>query len=57
MVIHNRYNADKNQQYHLVPKLTEAHVNPNNVQKMKVKLATQVLSATVSAAFNTYTGC
>lgn len=48
------YNADKNQQYRLTPKLTEVHVNPNNFQKMKVKLATQVLSAILSAAFNTY---
>ena len=32
------------------PKLTEKHIHPNNFQKMKVKLATQVLSHTVAAS-------
>lgn len=52
--VNDLYNADKNNQYRLAPKLTDVHVNPNNFQKMKVKLAAQILSATVSAAFNTY---
>ncbi|CAH1284744.1 unnamed protein product [Diabrotica balteata] len=36
------------------PKLTEAHINPNAFQKMKVKLASQVLSSTVAASLNLY---
>ncbi len=35
-------------------KLTEKHLNPNGFTKMKVKLATQVLSHSVAAALNTY---
>lgn len=35
------------------PKLTDRHMNPNNFQKMKVSLATQVFSHSVSAAINT----
>ena len=37
-----------------VPKLTEKHIRPNNFQKMKVKLATQVLSHTVAATICMY---
>ena len=37
-----------------VPKLTEKHIRPNNFNKMKVKLATQVLSHTVAATICTY---
>ena len=36
------------------PKLTEKHIRPNNFQKMKVKLATQVLSHTVAATICMY---
>ena len=36
------------------PKLTEKHIHPNNFQKMKVKLATQVMSHTVAAAICMY---
>ena len=36
------------------PKLTEKHIRPNNFNRMKVKLATQVLSHTVAAAICTY---
>ena len=37
----------------MAPKLTEKHLNPNGFTKMKVKLATQVLSHSVAAALNT----
>ena len=36
------------------PKLTEKHVRPNNFNKMKVKLATQLLSHTVAATICMY---
>lgn len=48
------YNTDKNKQCRIAPKLTDAHINPNNFQRMKVKYASQILSNTVSAALNTY---
>ena len=35
-------------------KLTENHIHPNNFKKMKVKLATQVISHTVAASLCTY---
>lgn len=44
------YRVDCKRAYRLAPKLTESHINPNNVKKMKVKYATQVLSNTVAAA-------
>lgn len=40
----------------MAPKLSDAHVYPTNFQKMKVKYATQVLSATVAASLNAYIG-
>ncbi|CAG9822648.1 unnamed protein product [Phaedon cochleariae] len=49
----NFYNA-KLKQYKLCPKLTNAHLNPSNFQKMKVKYASQVFSHSVAAAFYTY---
>jgi len=48
------YSTDKIKQCRIVPKLTDAHINPNNFQRMKVKYASQILSNTVSAALNTY---
>lgn len=36
--------------YHMLPKLTDAHLNPTFHQKMNVSMAAQVLSHTVSAA-------
>ena len=42
----------------LAPKLGEKHVHPPPIWgKMKVKLATQVLSHSVSAALKTYEAC
>lgn len=48
------YTKDKLQSYRLAPKLTDAHLNPTNFQKMKVKFASQIFSATLAAALNTY---
>ncbi|KAK9728642.1 THAP domain [Popillia japonica] len=36
-----------------LPKLSDIHINPNNFQKMNVRLAVQVLSHSVSAAIRT----
>lgn len=36
------------------PKLTDARIKPTGFQKMKVKLATQVLSSTVAASLNLF---
>lgn len=47
------YNTDQSNKSKSVRKLSAAHINPNNFQKMKVKLATQVLSKSVSAAIQT----
>lgn len=43
------YQYEKQSTLRMAPKLREAHVNPNNCQRMKVRLASQVLSRTVSA--------
>ena len=45
--------SDSKRSIRLVPKLTEQHIHPSRFQKMKVKLATQVFSASVAAAMNT----
>jgi len=37
----------------LAPKLTDAHINPNPFQKMKVRYASQIFSATVAAGMRT----
>ena len=48
------FNKDKSLPIRCAPKLTERHVHPNNFAKMKVKLATQILSHTVAASICTY---
>ena len=48
------YSRDSALPIRSVPKLTEKHIRPNNFNKMKVKLATQVLSHTVAATICTY---
>lgn len=48
------YEHDKQHPLRAAPKLTDAHINPSNFDKMKVKFATQVFSATVSASLNLY---
>lgn len=48
------YNLDKGYSVRAAPKLTDSHIFPSNFEKMKVKYATQVFSATVEAALNVY---
>lgn len=48
------YNEDKKQFYRCAPKLTYAHIHPTGFEKMKVKLAVQVLSRTVASGMYTY---
>lgn len=48
------YEKDKKLRNRLAPKLTESHIKPTNFEKMRVKFATQVLSATVAASLETY---
>ena len=38
----------------MAPKLTDSDIRPRAFEKSKVKYASQVLSATVSAALDTY---
>ena len=52
--VKNLYDRDSLMSIRCCPKLTEKHINPNGFTKMKVKLATQVLSHTVAAAISTY---
>lgn len=49
------YEMDKQKQdYRLAHRLTNEHIYPNPFQKMKVKLAAQVFSHSVTAAITTY---
>lgn len=48
------YSLDRQKQYRLAPRLSDEHIFPNNFQKMKVKLATQVFSHSVAVAMFTY---
>lgn len=48
--IETLYQIDNKNSIRCCPKLTNNHMHPNGFTKMKVKLATQVLSHTVSAA-------
>uniref|UniRef100_A0A6P7HCR3 Uncharacterized protein LOC114347047 n=1 Tax=Diabrotica virgifera virgifera TaxID=50390 RepID=A0A6P7HCR3_DIAVI len=48
------YREDKKQPYRCAPKLTDAHIRPTNFQKLKVKLATEVLSGSVASGMQTY---
>lgn len=48
------YTSDKEEKFRLAPKLSSIHIFPNNFQKMKVKYAAQVFSATVCAGMNAY---
>jgi hypothetical protein len=38
----------------MAPKLCKSHVEPTQFERMRVKYATQVLSATIAAALETY---
>lgn len=44
------FNHDFNRPVKLCPKITKIHINPNNFQKMSVKLAVQLFSNSVAAA-------
>ena len=48
------FNKEQKLPIRTAPKLTEKHLNPNGFSKMKVKLASQVLSHSVAAGINTY---
>lgn len=52
--LENMYHLDKQKQYRLAPKLSNDHIFPNNFQKMKVKLASQIFSHSVAVAMYTY---
>lgn len=53
--IRHFYDVDRNSltDCRAAPKLTERHLNPQNFQKMSVKLATQVFSSSVSRGMHT----
>lgn len=48
------FNDDSKLKNRLAPKLTKSHIDPTNFERMKVKYATQVMSATVAAGLETY---
>jgi hypothetical protein len=50
------YESDKQVSFRQAPKHTDSHLNPTNFQKMKVKLAAQLISASASAGLNTWDG-
>ena len=52
--IESFFDKDSHQFYRCAPKLTTSHIYPSNFQKMKVNLAVQVLSHTVSSGMNVY---
>lgn len=52
--IEKLYSHQKEQNLRLIPKITNAHIEPNNFQKMRVKYAAQIFSRTVYGALNTF---
>ena len=48
------YEHDQQLPFRCRPKLTDKHIHPNGFEKMRVKLATQILSQTVASAISTY---
>ncbi|KAH6935928.1 hypothetical protein HPB50_011478 [Hyalomma asiaticum] len=48
------YKMEENNQLKVVPKLTASHINPSNLQKMSVQLATQLFSRSVAIGFSIY---
>ena len=48
------YEHDQQLPFRCRPKLTDKHINPIGFEKMRVKLATQILSQTVASAISTY---
>lgn len=47
------YNSDKTKPLRMAPKLTNSHVHPTNVERMRVKFATQVIIETVATGIST----
>ncbi|KAH7978010.1 hypothetical protein HPB49_004155 [Dermacentor silvarum] len=48
------YETEKKKHVRVVPKLTEAHVSPDNLRKMSVRLATQLFSRGTSIGLRVY---
>lgn len=48
------YEEDKKHAFRILPKLKDEHISPNNNQKMRVKYAAQILSATMAGALNNF---
>lgn len=48
------YEKDSKLNNRLAPKLTKSHINPTNFERMRVKLATQVISNSVVCGLETY---
>lgn len=48
------YEQDKKYPVRAAPKLCDSHIKPNNFEKMKVKFATQIFSASVSTGMGLY---
>ncbi|KAH8026545.1 hypothetical protein HPB51_021439 [Rhipicephalus microplus] len=48
------YETEKNKHVRVVPKLTEAHVAPDNLRKMSVRLATQLFSRGTAVGIRVY---
>lgn len=46
------YNRDKQRNIRMVPKLTDAHLDPNQFQRLNVRYAAQVLSYSVAAGMS-----
>ncbi|CAG4931767.1 unnamed protein product [Colias eurytheme] len=46
------YCQDKEMELQMIPKVTEKHLHPSNVEKRRVKYAVQIFSLSVYAAFN-----
>lgn len=48
------YNEDSKRNLRLASKLTHAHINPGQFEKMRVYLVTQIFNASVAAGMNTH---
>lgn len=48
------FNADAQRNRRMAPKITNSHINPSNLEKMRVKYAAQVISTTMTACLDTY---
>lgn len=50
------FQQDKTRQFRLAPKLSDKHIKFSNFERMKVNLATQILSSTVSSSLRKMVG-